>query len=87
MLSGKTALVTGSTSGIGLGIARALAAQGADIVLNGFGDPDEIEVLRTSIATEHGVQVRYDAADLSKREAVEAMMKAHSLPSGRSTSS
>src|SRR4051794_37203459 len=75
MLQGKTALVTGSTSGIGLGIARALAAQGANVVLNGFGDPAEIEALRASIAAEHDVTVRYDGADLSKRDEVEAMMK------------
>ncbi len=74
MLQGKTALVTGSTSGIGLGIARAYAAQGANIVLNGFGDATEIEKLRTAIAREHGVKVRYDGADMSKPDAIEAMM-------------
>jgi 3-hydroxybutyrate dehydrogenase len=75
MLNGKTALVTGSTSGIGLGIARAFAAQGANVVLNGFGDAKEIETLRLSIATEYGVKVRYDAADLSKPSEIGAMME------------
>src|SRR5262245_21703852 len=74
MLKGKTALVTGSTSGIGLGIARAFAAQGANIVLNGFGNAAEIEGLCREIASEHGVAVRYDGADLSKPQAIEAMM-------------
>lgn len=71
---GKTALVTGSTSGIGLGIARQLAAEGANVVLNGFGDAAEIEKLRSEIATQHGVQVRYDGADMGKAAAIEAMM-------------
>ena len=74
MLNGKTALVTGSTSGIGLGIARAFAAQGANVVLNGFGDAQEIEALRQSMTAEHRVRVRYDGADLSKPAEIEAMM-------------
>ena len=74
MLKGKTALITGSTSGIGLGIAAGLAARGADIVLNGFGDAAGIEQLRAKLAREHGVAVRYDAADLSQQHAIEAMM-------------
>ena len=74
MFKGKTALVTGSTSGIGLGIARALAREGADIILNGFGDAKEIETLRSGLAAEHGVKVRYDGADLSKQDQIEAMM-------------
>ena len=64
-LKGKVALVTGSTSGIGLGIARALAAQGADIMLNGFGDAAAIERLRAGFETEHGIRSRYCGADLS----------------------
>jgi len=74
MLQGKTALVTGSTSGIGLGIARALAAQGANIVLNGFGEAAEIEKLRAEIASSHKVSVRYDGADLSKQDQIEVML-------------
>jgi 3-hydroxybutyrate dehydrogenase len=69
-LKGKVALVTGSTSGIGLGIARALAADGADIMLNGFGDAGEIEKLRADLAEEFSVKVAYDGADLSKPEGV-----------------
>jgi 3-hydroxybutyrate dehydrogenase len=75
MLKGKTALVTGSTSGIGLGIAEALAAQGANVVLNGFGDKDEIERLRLLLADKHKVRVDYDGADMSKGESIEQMMK------------
>jgi len=74
MLKGKTALITGSTSGIGLGIAETLAAQGAHIVLNGFGAADEIEALRARIASLHGVTVRYDGADMSKPDTIEAMV-------------
>jgi len=76
MLKGRTALVTGSTSGIGLGIAEALARGGANIVLNGFGDQAEIAALRARLADSHRVTVKYDAADMSKADAIEAMMKA-----------
>jgi 3-hydroxybutyrate dehydrogenase len=74
MFEGKTALITGSTSGIGLGIARALAAQGAHIVLNGFGDAAQIAQLRSEIAEAHGVEVMYDGADMSRADAVDMMM-------------
>ncbi len=73
MLDGKLALVTGSTSGIGLGIARSLAAQKANIVLNGFGDAAEIERLRSGLAAEFGVKVEYEAADLSSAAPIEAL--------------
>jgi 3-hydroxybutyrate dehydrogenase len=72
----KTALITGSTSGIGLGIAEAIAATGANVVLNGFGDAAEIEVLRARLAATHGVAVRHHDADMSKPDEIEAMMKA-----------
>ena len=80
MLSGKRAVVTGSTSGIGLGIARALAAQGANVVINGFGDPQAIEKERLSIEQEFGVKAFFIGADLSQaqstREFVEAAVTA-----------
>ncbi len=65
-LRSKSAIITGSTSGIGLGIARALAREGANITLNGFGDVAAIETLRAALSTEFGVDVRYSAADMSK---------------------
>ena len=68
-----TAIVTGSTSGIGEGIARALAAAGNNVVINGFGDPAAIEKLRVSIATEHNVTCLYSNADMTKPEQIEAM--------------
>ena len=71
-LSGKTALVTGSTSGIGLGIAIALAEQGANIMLNGFGD---VEGAKAAVAA-HGVKVEYHDADMTQPAQIEAMMKA-----------
>lgn len=70
----KTAVITGSTSGIGLGIAEALAATGANIVLNGFGNAAEIETLRAQLAAKYGVAVRYDGADMSKPGEIEAML-------------
>jgi 3-hydroxybutyrate dehydrogenase len=75
MLSGKTALVTGSTSGIGLGMARSLAEQGANIVFNGFGDAQQIEKLYTDIGREFDVQTAYHNADMSKPAEIEAMMQ------------
>jgi 3-hydroxybutyrate dehydrogenase len=74
MLKGKTALVTGSTSGIGLGIAQALAAEGANLVINGFGDVMEIEQLRAKLASTHGVKVIYSPADMSKAASIQTMM-------------
>jgi 3-hydroxybutyrate dehydrogenase len=73
-LKGKTALVTGSTSGIGLATARALAAAGANVMLNGFGDAAEIERLRSDIAAASGVEVRHNGADLTRPSDIEAMM-------------
>ena len=70
MLKNKTALVTGSTSGIGLGIAKALARQGANIILNGFGDADSPKAEIAAL----GVQVDYHGADMSKPAEIEAMM-------------
>jgi len=74
MSNRKTALVTGSTSGIGLGIATSLAAGGANVILNGFGEAAEIEKLRAKLAADHAVEVRYDGADLSQQDAIERMM-------------
>jgi 3-hydroxybutyrate dehydrogenase len=74
MLKGKVAIVTGSTSGIGLGIAKVLAKQGANIMLNGFGKPDEIEGVRAGIEREHDVRAVYDGADMSKGEAVRGLI-------------
>jgi len=73
MLTGKSAVVTGSTSGIGLGIARALAAQGANVMLNGFGDAQQIERLRAELAG-HGATAMYSAADMSRPAEIEVMM-------------
>lgn len=75
MLNGKVAVVTGSTSGIGLGVARRLAAAGANIMLNGFGDASEIETIRTQIAGAHGVNVAYSGADMSKPAEVRGMIE------------
>ncbi len=75
MLTGKSAIVTGSTSGIGLGIARGLAANGVNVLLNGFGDAAEIEKLRKQLAATHGVRVAYSAADMSKPEEICGMVE------------
>lgn len=72
-LEGKTALVTGSTSGIGLGIAKTLAQAGANIVLNGFGDEDKINAIRAEIE-KLGVKTHYNAADMSKPPEIAAMV-------------
>jgi 3-hydroxybutyrate dehydrogenase len=73
-LKGKTALITGSTSGIGLGMARALGGAGANLVLNGFGDATAIAALQKELAAQFGVRVQYHGADMSKPAEIEAMM-------------
>ena len=75
MLKGKSALVTGSTSGIGLGIARALAAQGANITINGFGDKAAIEKERAGIESEFKVKAMYSAADMTKPAEIAEMVR------------
>ncbi len=75
MLKGQSALVTGSTSGIGFGVASALAEAGANVMLNGFGDAAEIERTRAALAERCGVQVLYSGADMSKPDQVTAMVK------------
>jgi 3-hydroxybutyrate dehydrogenase len=75
-LKGKNAIVTGSTSGIGLGIARSLAGAGANLMLNGFGDAAQIEALRAGLASEFGVKVGYSGADMSKPDQIHAMVAA-----------
>ncbi|QND73399.1 3-hydroxybutyrate dehydrogenase [Tardiphaga robiniae] len=74
MLSGKSAIITGSTSGIGLGIARGLAASGVNIVLNGFGDANEIEAIRSELADSHQVRVLYSGANMADGNDIAAMM-------------
>jgi 3-hydroxybutyrate dehydrogenase len=74
MLKGKVALVTGSTSGIGLAIAQGLAEQGADLVINGFGAAADIEKERAGIESQFGVRCLYSAADMSKADEITAMV-------------
>ena len=75
MPEGCVAVVTGSTSGIGLGIAEALAAEGCDLMINGFGEPREVESLRARIADDAGVRVLYSGADMSRPAEVRAMVE------------
>jgi 3-hydroxybutyrate dehydrogenase len=75
MLKGKSALVTGSTSGIGLAIARALAAEGANVTINGFGDAGAIEKERSGIEKEFGVKALYSSADMTKPAEIAAMVQ------------
>ncbi len=83
MLKGKVALVTGSTSGIGLAIARAYAGQGADVVINGFGDKDAVEKERAGIEKDFAVRAHYSGADMSKGDEIAAMVaEAHSKLGG-----
>ena len=74
-LSGKTALVTGSTSGIGLGLARGFAKAGANVVLNGFGEADAIEALRSELDAKSEGAVSYDGADMTKPDEIETMVQ------------
>ena len=73
-LKGKTAIVTGSTSGIGLEYAKAFAAEGASVIINGFGDADAIEKERAALAATSGAAALYDAADMTKPDAIAAMV-------------
>jgi len=74
MLKGKAAIVTGSTSGIGLGIARALAAEGVNVVLNGFGGPDQIRQIRSELESAHGVRTIHSGADMSRPAEIQTMV-------------
>ena len=75
LLEGRTAIVTGSTSGIGLGIASAYAQAGAAVMLNGFGNPEEIEAARAALADDNDVDVGYDPADMSDPAAIRLMVE------------
>jgi 3-hydroxybutyrate dehydrogenase len=75
MLNGRSAIVTGSTSGIGLAIARGLAEAGCNLMLNGFGDADEIERLRARLESEHGIRALYSAADMMRPGQIAAMVE------------
>lgn len=83
MLNGKVAVITGSTSGIGLGIARALAADGAHVVLNGFGDEAEIEAIRQGIEQEFGVKAFYHNADMTRADEIGDLIGSAKMQFGR----
>src|SRR5438105_2559983 len=83
MLAGKVSLITGSTSGIGLGIARALAAAGSAVVLNGFGKPEQISATQKQVADEFKVKVTFSGADMSKPDAICAMIDGAQKDHGR----
>ena len=82
-LAGKVSLVTGSTSGIGLGIARALAAAGSAVVLNGFGKPEEVEGLQARMGAEFNVDISFSPADMSKPDAIRDMIEQVHASAGR----
>lgn len=82
-LRGQVAIVTGSTSGIGLGLAEALAAAGVNIVLNGLGDPAAIEATRAGMAARHGVEVRYHGADMTRPAEIADMVASSAAALGR----
>ncbi len=83
MLKGKSAVVTGATSGIGLAIAKALAAEGCNLVFNGLGEPREIENLRRGIAEKFGVKASYHGADLTRPEEIPGLIEAAKHEFGR----
>ncbi|MGP7796455.1 3-hydroxybutyrate dehydrogenase [Sphingomonas sp. CLY1604] len=82
-LQGKTAIVTGSTSGIGLAYARAFAAEGAAVVINGFGDADAIEAIRAELTATSGAPALYDAADMTRPDAIAALVERAHRETGR----
>ena len=75
MSQARSAVITGSTSGIGLGVARALAAEGVNVMLNGFGPADEIEAARTALEADFGVQARYNDADMTKPQEIRSLIE------------
>ncbi len=83
MLKGKSALVTGSTSGIGLAYARALAQQGADVMINGLGEAQAIEAARAAIEADFGVRALYSPADMTRPEEIAAMVQAAEAAFGK----
>src|SRR5215213_6417217 len=87
MLKGKCALITGSTQGLGYAMAERLAAEGCQVVLNGFGDPAEIEVKRRRLEDNHGVLGLHHGADLGVPGETPPLSRRQSAPSGRSISS